>query len=161
MLLPPPLLLLLTPAGEYHVLRSCLLNERQIHHLEGRTGTEGFKRVVDCRRGRGFGHYPLIFGEAKYDYSATVVEKTGCCVLLVPKADYVHVLRKEVEKQMKDTVALLKANKTFSDWSHYALNRFYFWFTRRRYAHGEDIVRQGDPADFCFVIRSGGALHIP
>ena len=110
---------------------SCLLNERQIHHLEGRTGTEGFKRVVDCRRGRGFGHYPLIFGEAKYDYSATVVEKTGCCVLLVPKADYVHVLRKEVEKQMKDTVALLKANKTFSDWSHYALNRFYFWFKNR------------------------------
>ena len=134
---------------------SCLLNERQIHHLEGRTGTEGFKRVVDCRRGRGFGHYPLIFGEAKYDYSATVVEKTGCCVLLVPKSDYVHVLRKEVEKQMKDTVALLKANKTFSDWSLYALNRFYFWFTRRRYAHGEDIVKQGDPADFCFVIRSG------
>ena len=33
-------------------------------------------------------------------------------------------------------VALLKANKTFSEWSIFALHRLYFWFTRRRYATG-------------------------
>ena len=134
---------------------SCLLNERQVHHLEGRNGTDGLKRLVDRRRGRAFGYLPLVFGEQKYDYAARVVEPSGCCVLLVPKADYVHILRREVEKAMKDTVALLKANKTFADWSTFALHRLYFWFTRRRYAPGEDIVRQGAPADFCFVIRSG------
>ena len=35
---------------------------------------------------------------------------------------------------MNDTVALLKANKTFAPWSTWALGRLYFWFSRRRYA---------------------------
>ena len=134
---------------------ACELTERQVHHLEGRAGSEGFKRVVNCRRGRTFGHYPLVHGEATYDFAARATEPAGCCLLLVPKVAYVQILRKEVEKAMKDTVAVLKANKTFSNWSVHALARLYFWFVRRRYSPGEAIVRQGEAADFCFVIRSG------
>ena len=57
----------------------CLLSERQVHHLEGRNGTDGWKRLVSCRRGRAFGHYPLVYGDAKYDYTARSVDaKHGC-----------------------------------------------------------------------------------
>ena len=48
------------------------IEERQVHHQEGRHGSEGFKRIVNCRRGKAFGHFPLVFGESKYDYTARV-----------------------------------------------------------------------------------------
>ena len=133
----------------------CVLTERQVSHLEGRSGTEGHRRRVVARRGRAFGHYPLVHSCREYDYSARVDDSAGCCVLLIPRACYVQNLKKEIEKQMSDTVALLKANKTFAPWSTHALSRLFFWFSKRRYAVSEDIVKQGDTADFCFIIRAG------
>ena len=131
-------------ASFYIVLEgACVCTERQVHHLEGRAGSEGFRRIVNCRRGKAFGHYPLVIGESKYDYSARVEDAPGCCLLLVPKAAYMQVMRKEIERQMKDTVGVLHQNKTFAPWSLHALNRLYFWFTRRRYGSSDDIVRQG------------------
>ena len=116
---------------------TCTLQERQVHHLEGRTGSDDRRRMVHCRNGRAFGHYPLVHNEPRYDYAAFVEDmEDGCCVLLVPKTAYVQALRKVVENQMRHTVSLLQANKTFSAWSVYALNRIYFWFTHRRYSPG-------------------------
>ena len=133
----------------------CEVSERQVHHLEGRTGTEGYRRQVIARRGKSFGHYPLVQGLPTYDYSAVVRDGAGCCMLLVPKAVYAAQLKREAEKALADTVSLLKANATFAPWSVHALSRLFFWFSRRKYASGEDIVRQGDLADYCFIIRTG------
>ena len=122
---------------------SCVCTERQIHHLEGRTGSDGHRRVVSYRRGKAFGHYPLVIGGRVYDFGARVEEPPGCCLLLVPKAAYLQVLRNDMERQMRDTVCILQSNRTFGTWSEHALSRLYFWFTKRRYGPGEDIVRQG------------------
>ena len=94
--------------GEAH------LSERTVHHLEGRIGTEGFRRKVVARRGKAFGHFPLVLGEPTYGYSAVASATAGCSLLLIPRAEYHAVLRRDLEKQMADTVALLHANATFS-----------------------------------------------
>ena len=41
-----------------------------------------------------------------YGYSARVPDDMveGCSVLLVPKTDYIQILRRDVEKTMNDTV---------------------------------------------------------
>ena len=43
----------------------CEVQERQVHHLEGRRGTDGFGRKVVARAGRAFGHYPLVHGDSR------------------------------------------------------------------------------------------------
>ena len=64
---------------------SCVCTERQIHHLEGRTGSDGHRRVVSYRRGKAFGHYPLVIGGRVYDFGARVEEPPGCCLLPSPR----------------------------------------------------------------------------
>jgi hypothetical protein len=56
-----------------------------------------------------FGHYPLVHEEFQYRYSAKVVDPAGASVLLVPRADYVYVLRRDVERNMVDTVNMLRS----------------------------------------------------
>jgi hypothetical protein len=101
------------PCREFHIVLegSCELTERQVHHLEGGAGSDGFRRVVDCRRGRAFGHYPLVVGDSKYDYYARVrPDAPGCSMLLVPKASYVQVCarrpalasKRERERERRD-----------------------------------------------------------
>ena len=134
---------------------TCELYERRVAHLDELSGTDGHKRHVVARRGYAFGHYPLVHSLRTYDYSARVVDGGGCCMLLIPKVAYIRTLRTKVERHMLDTVAQLQANALFSHWSRPALCRLFFWFTHRRCEKGEDIITQGDAADFCFIIRAG------
>ena len=60
---------------------------------------------------------------------------------------------------MSDTVTMLKSTPFFSSWSAVSLSRLYFWLERRRHRQDEDVVRQGEEADFCFIIRSGRRGH--
>jgi CRP-like cAMP-binding protein len=50
---------------------------------------------------------------------------------------------------------MLKSTPFFSSWSDTSISRLYFWFDRRKLGPEEDVVRQGDAADFCFIIKSG------
>ena len=51
----------------------------------------------------------------------------ACSPILLAADDCAQVLRKEIERQMRDTVEVLQRNKTFAHWSIHALNRMYFW----------------------------------
>ena len=138
------------------VLRgSVQIDERQVHHQEGTKGTESNMRTTIVEAGKGFHHFPLVMQSRFYGYSARVVAETGASVLLISRQDYIFTLRRSVEKEMTDTVNMLKATPFFSSWSETSVTRLYFWFERKRMAPEEDVVRQGDDADFCFIIRSG------
>ena len=56
---------------------------------------------------------------------------------------------------MRETVSMLRSTPFFSSWTATSVERLYFWFERRKLGPEEDVVRQGDEADFCFIIRSG------
>ena len=56
---------------------------------------------------------------------------------------------------MLETVALLRTTAFFRPWTVAAISRLFFWLEVRRYRPGEDVVKQGDDASFCFIIRSG------
>lgn len=139
------------------VLRgSVQIEERQVYHQEGAKGVEASQmRVTQCLAGKGFHHYPLVMNNLFYGYSARVVDPIGASVILLTKQDYVHALRKQMEKEMMDTVNILKGTQFFSAWSEMSISRLYFWFDRRRLPTEANVVTQGDDADFCFIIRSG------
>ena len=145
------------PFSYFIVLQgSVQIEERQVHHQEGAKGdAETQMRITHCHAGKGFHHFPLVMQYRFYGYSARVTDPMGASIILVSKTDYVHALRRTVEKEMTDTVNMLKATPFFSSWSDTSISRLYFWFTRRRFPPEEDVVRQGDDADFCFIIRSG------
>ena len=140
------------------VLRgSVQIEERQVHHQEGTFGAkaEASMRTAVVQAGKGFHHYPLVTQARSYGYSARVVAPTGASVLLISKEDYMSILRRSIEKEMNDTVVMLKATPLFSSWSETSVARLYFWFERKRFGPEEDVVREGEDVDFCFVIRSG------
>ena len=56
---------------------------------------------------------------------------------------------------MTEAVRMLRASPFFSDWTKPSLERLYWILERRRLQPGENVVTQGDVADFCFIIRSG------
>ena len=56
----------------------------------------------------------------------------GASLLMVSKTDYAHVLRRSVEKEMTDTVHMLKTTPFFSSWSDTSMSRLYFWFEKKR-----------------------------
>jgi len=136
---------------------SVQIEERQVHHQEGTFGAkaETSMRTAIVQAGKGFHHFPLVTQARTYGYSARVVAPTGASVLLISKEDYVSILRRSIEKEMNDTVGMLKATPLFSSWSATSVARLYFWFERKRFGPEEDVVREGDNADFCFIIRSG------
>jgi len=129
------------------------VEEKKISHVEDKNNHE--KRVTmvgpDCT----LGHYPLVLDTLHYGFSASAAEGEGCSLLAIPKSDYVQHLRRDAEKSMSDTVALLKSTAFFAEWAVSSICRLYFWFERRKFQPNEDVVRQGDAADFCFIIRSG------
>ncbi|KAL1499877.1 hypothetical protein AB1Y20_012560 [Prymnesium parvum] len=154
------------------------VSERQISHKEAgrsegkrrdRGGEEARRgraaasheekmRTARYEQGRAFGDYPLVLSSLTYGYAARVpADAEGdCALLLLPKSLYTQVLRREVEKGMNDTVAMLKSSTSFfSLWSDTSIQRLYFWFTRQRLPPGTDVVVQGDAADSCFILRSG------
>jgi len=140
------------------VLRGAVqIEEKQVHHQEDGLsgGAVGAMRVTTCGAGHGFHHFPLVMQHTFYGYSASVVESSGAAVLLIPKNDYQQHLRRWIDKEMSETVSMLKATTFFSSWSELSISRLYFWLVKRKYAVEEDVVRQGDEADFCFIIRSG------
>mmetsp|Transcript_28197 Transcript_28197/g.68475 ORF Transcript_28197/g.68475 Transcript_28197/m.68475 type:complete len:1165 (-) Transcript_28197:240-3734(-) len=138
------------------------VKELKVSHSESREKTDAEDegtwhsdyRIYTAKQGHAFGHFPLIQQSMLYGYSAKTLS-SGAAFLLVHRSDYVQKLRREVEKHMLDSVSMLKSLSFFSDWTHAAVSRFYFWFERRRVQVGEDVVTQGDNADFCFIIRSG------
>eukprot|EP00966_Prymnesium_polylepis_P041057 952870-Prymnesium_polylepis.2 len=56
---------------------------------------------------------------------------------------------------MHEAVRLLRDTEFFSIWSEVALQRLFFYFTPLKVEAGQDVMRQGDPADCCYVIHSG------
>jgi len=138
------------------VLRgSVVLEELQVHHQESAKGGGSNTRVTNIKAGRGFHHFPLVMQYRFYGYSARVEASAGASVLVILKTDYIHILRRSMEKEMNDTVSMLKATPFFSTWSETSMARLYYWFDRRKLAPETDVVKQGDDADFCFIIRSG------
>ena len=133
------------------------IEETRVSHQEGSRsdGDANSMRTTMLQAGKGFHHYPLVMQSRFYGYTATVDDPRGASVLLISKADYVHILRRTVEKEMTDTVSMLKNTPFFSSWSDTSMARLYFWFERRKLAPEEDVVKQGSDADFCFIIRSG------
>jgi len=128
-----------------------VVEELQVHHLD--TGSN--MRTTTIKAGRGFHHFPLVMQYRFYGYSASVEAASGASVLIILKTDYIHILRRAMEKEMLDTVSMLKSTPFFSTWSETSMSRLYYWFERRKMAPETDVVKQGDDADFCFIIRSG------
>ena len=104
--------------------------------------------------GTAFGHYPLLRESVTVDYSAKAAA-CGCGVLRVSKAHYAGLLRRQEEKLMTEAVRMLRASPFFSDWTKPSLERLYWILERRRLQPSENVVTQGDVADFCFIIASG------
>ena len=104
--------------------------------------------------GTAFGQYPLLRESVTVDYSAKAAP-CGCGVLRVSKAHYAGLLRRQEEKMMTEAVRMLRASPFFSDWTNPSLERLYWILERRRLQPGENVVTQGDVADFCFIIASG------
>ena len=132
---------------------SVQIEERQVYHQEGAKGVEASQmRVTQCLAGKGFHHYPLVMNNLFYGYSARVVDPigaragtsshmgcavpaepstesasyrtlAGASVILLTKQDYVHALRKQMEKEMMDTVNILKGTPFFSAWSEMSISR--------------------------------------
>ena len=111
-------------------------------------------RMTTVGEGRAFGQHALVHESELYDYSARAAP-CGCAVLRIGKAAYARLLRKREERLMNEAVRMLKASPFFSSWSVASLQRLYFMLERRRLQPGEDVVTQGDLADFCFIIASG------
>ena len=59
-------------------------------------------------------------------------KKGGASILLVPKTEYVFAMRRSVEKEMMETVSLLRSTPFFSSWSEASISRLYFWFEKKR-----------------------------
>lgn len=131
------------------------VEERQVHHLEGTSGTIANMRLNNIEAGGVFHHYPLVTQSPFYGYGAKVVHPVGASLVMIPRTDYVSILRRSIEQELNTTVHMLKATPFFSNWSETSIARLYFWFSRRHYQAEEDVVSQGDDADFCFIIRSG------
>ena len=104
--------------------------------------------------GEDFGHFTLVTAASLCGYEARAAAG-GCGVLRVSRADYARVLSRRVERQMTEAVKQLRASPFFGDWTPAALQRLYFMLERRRLQPGYDVCRQGDLADFCFIIASG------
>ena len=138
------------------VLRGLVtIEEPQVYHQEASKGVGGSQtRKADMRAGKSFHHFPLVMQYRFYGYSATCGEE-GASVLIILKSDYIYILRRIMEKEMTETVTMLKATPFFASWSDQSITRLYYWFDRRKYAPETDIVSQGDEANFCFIIRSG------
>lgn len=138
------------------VLRgSVTIEEPQVSHQEASKGVGGSQtRMTDMRVGKSFHHFPLVMQYRLYGYTATCGEE-GASVLIILKSDYVYILRRMMEKEMTETVTMLKATPFFASWSDQSIARLNYWFDRRKYAPETDIVSQGDEANFCFIIRSG------
>ena len=83
---------------------SVVIEERQVHHQEGSSGSESQTRQKVIEAGKGFHHFPLVMQYRFYGYSARVTGNAGASILLISKVDYIHILRRSVEKEMNDTV---------------------------------------------------------
>jgi len=141
----------------YHIVLkgSVHIEEPQVHHLEGTSGTKQQLRITTCPEGKGFHHFPLVMKYTVYGYTATADDHFGACIVKLSKDDYIRFISKTIDREMQDTVHMLKTTPFFSSWSDTSICRLYFWFERRRLPPESDVVTQGDEADFCFIIRSG------
>ena len=107
------------------------------------------------RVGGAFHHYPMVMQSKHYGYSA-MAGRHGATLLLLPRLDYVSSgLRSSVESEMRSTADFLSRTAFFNNWSQASLSRLYFWFGRKVLPPQQDIVTQGDDAQFCFFIRRG------
>lgn len=137
---------------------SVLIEEPKVSHFDIKSGNGSMCQHIaaagECQAG--FGHYPLITDMLRYGYTATVPNGSVASVLVVPKRDYViSGLQSHTEKRLKTTVSMLAQTEFFKDWSLQSINRLFFWFTPKRLRFNVDVLQQGDPADFCFVLGSG------
>ena len=104
--------------------------------------------------GRSFGHFALASGQKKIDYTARAA-LGGAAVLRVRRADYERIMKEREQKWMLAAVEMLSHSKFFAEWSSESLQRLYFMLERLRLHAGEDVVKQGDVADSCFIISHG------
>lgn len=133
------------------------VDETRVSHNEGTKGRDDAQmRTKRYTAGRGFHHYPLVMQSRFYGYNARIpADSHGASILLIQKGDYISTLRRSVDKEMTETVTMLKTTPFFASWSEASMNRLYFWFDRQKRGPEEDVVTQGDDADFCFIIKSG------
>lgn len=136
-----------------------------MHHAEGSNEDDGLDAVLTCCEERrrvvesgkstsGFEHLPLVLRLSRYGYGATAGDE-GALILLIDRHSYMCSLRSSVAQEMESAVSSLSATKFFAAWTQRALQRLYFWFERTKVPAGQEVVRQGDAADFCFIILSG------
>ena len=85
-------------------------------------------RRCELAKGQTFHHFPLVMNHRFYGYSASVDAAEGASLLILPKSDYLSLLRRQVEKDMVETVALLKGTPFFAKWSETAMSRLFFWW---------------------------------
>ena len=64
-------------------------------------------------------------------------------------------MRQREEKELAAAVVQLRALPFFAEWTLTSLHRLYFHFERRKLHPGEELIKQGDDADRCFVISKG------
>ena len=135
-------------------------SQRLCHNLQENAVTPSGVSSANSMRttvvgvGKAFGQLALLHDSQYYDYSAKAAS-CGCGLLRVGKNHYAGLLRRHEEKELGETVRMLRASPFFSGWTVAALERLYYVFERRRLQPGEDVVTQGDIADFCFFIASG------
>ena len=120
-----------------------------------RPGMSAAKTTVSLPVGEQFHHVPLVLNKPSYGYTAYGDSQRGASLLLLPKAVYDSTLRASVEASMSKTVKLLMDSQSFGLMSEEALISLYFCLKPKLALAGEDVVTQGDDADFCFIIRSG------
>lgn len=133
------------------------VEEPRVSLNEGLSGREAVqKRTKIYNAGMCFHHFPLVMQSRFYGYNARVPEGSmGASILIVSKADYISILRRTIDRDMTETVQMLQSTPFFRSWPTVTLSRLYFWFSREKRGPEEDVVTQGDDADFCFIIKSG------
>ena len=111
-------------------------------------------RTVAHGVGKIFGRYPLLHDVPHFDCTARA-SGNGCGVLRVTQPEYCRILRRREEKELAAAVVQLRALPFFAEWTLTSLHRLYLHFERRKLHPGEELIKQGDEADRCFVISKG------
>ena len=117
--------------------------------------------TTEVAEGEAFGHFALAQDTHCFGYSAYGGSE-GCTLLELSKAGFVQLLRRDVRRQVDDTVAMLRSRSPFfHGWTPMAMTRLLFRFKPRRYRAGEAVVTQGDEADTAFIITRGACeVHV-
>ena len=132
---------------------------RVAHNLSDKEDNPGQVEAASLRTvtygvGKMFGRYPMMHDVPHFDCTARA-SALGCGVLRLSQPNYVQIMRQREEKELAAAVVQLRALPFFAEWTLTSLHRLYFHFERRKLHPGEELIKQGDDADRCFVISKG------